>query len=103
GTFCVNGFCSSLCPIDQDVCPEPQECVEISEPEEGEEAPPGICTILGDDADHPCPDGQLCLMGFCATPCASDDDCGDDDECSEFAPGLSVCVPSDSGGGGGFP
>jgi hypothetical protein len=102
-TLCVNGFCSSLCPTDQDVCPDPQQCVGLSDSEEEDTGGgSGICTILCDDADHPCADGQLCLAGFCATTCMTVDDCGSGEDCTEVAPGLSVCVPSSSGGGG-FP
>ena len=98
-TACINGFCSSLCPLDQDVCPAPQECVPLS-PDEDEES--GLCTILCDDQDHPCAEGQLCLVGLCATPCMSTEECGSGEACTEVAPGFSVCVPSGSGGGG-FP
>ena len=100
GTFCVNSFCSSICPVGQDVCPSPQECVSLSAPEEGEEpSGSGICTILCDDADHPCGEGQLCIAGFCAQTCAGVEDCGSGEECTEVAAGLSVCVPGGSSGG----
>lgn len=99
GTFCVNGFCSSVCPVDEDVCPSPQECVALSASGEEEGSNTGVCTILCDDADHPCGDGQLCVAGFCAQTCASVDDCGSGEACTEVAAGLSVCVPGSSGGG----
>ena len=103
GTVCINGFCSSICPVSQDVCPAPQECVSLSgETGEEDQGGSGICTILCDDADHPCGEGQLCLAGFCATQCAGVEECGSGEDCTEVAPGLSVCVPSSSGGGG-FP
>lgn len=99
GTVCINGFCSNLCPVGQAVCPAPQECVPVAEPDDDREVQPGICTILCDDADHPCPDGQLCLAGFCAAQCMSVDDCGSGENCTEVATGISVCIPSGSGGG----
>jgi hypothetical protein len=102
-TVCLNGFCSSLCPTNEDVCPSPQECVSLSpvmdEVEDEAEAGTGVCTVLCDDVDHPCAEGQLCLAGFCATTCESVEDCGSGEECLEVAPGLSVCAPSDSSGG----
>lgn len=98
-TLCLNGFCSSLCPTSEDVCPAPQECVSLSAEAEADEESSGVCTILCDDADHPCAEGQLCLAGFCATSCTTADDCVSGESCTEVAPGLSVCTPSSSGGG----
>lgn len=100
-TLCLNGYCSSLCPTNEDVCPAPQECVSLSGESEADsdEQSSGVCTILCDDAEHPCAEGQLCLAGFCATTCMSADDCVSAEACTEVAPGLSVCTPSSSGGG----
>jgi hypothetical protein len=76
-------------------------------------APPPTCTTNDD-----CNEGYICVDGFCApdtrphlpvcSPCASDDDCGwDDDRCitlfpdgSTFADGLSYCGVSCSSVGG---
>jgi hypothetical protein len=99
-TLCLNGYCSSLCPTDNDVCPSPQECVSLSPVmDEVEAGGTGVCTILCDDVDHPCGDGQLCLAGFCATTCVSVEDCASGEECLEVAVGLSVCAPSNPSGG----
>lgn len=102
-TACLNGFCSSICPLDQDVCPTPQECVTLPQSEDEDEPPTsGICTILCDDDEHPCAEGQFCFIGFCLTQCMTNAECASGEACTEMAPGLSICVPS-WGGGGGFP
>ena len=89
---CLNGYCSSICPSDQEVCPAPQECVALSsEPDSS-----GVCTVLCDEQDNPCPEEDVCFEGLCATVCMSDEDCGSGEICLE---GVFVCVPSDSGGG----
>ena len=94
---CLNGFCSSLCPTNEDVCPAPQECVSLSG--DSSEDTTGVCTILCDDVDHPCGEGQFCVAGFCATACTTVDDCASGEDCTEVGPGLGVCTPSSSSGG----
>ncbi len=90
-TVCLNGFCSSLCPINEDVCPAPQECVSLSASEGASGS--GVCTISCDDTDHPCGEGQLCVVGFCVSQCMTADDCASGEQCTEAAPGLMVCTP----------
>lgn len=103
GTVCLNGFCSSVCPIGQDLCPSPQECVSLSAPTEGEadedEPGSGICTVLCDDEERPCADGQACVFGFCLDECMTVADCGSSEECLPISADTMVCVPSGSGGG----
>ena len=97
---CINGVCSSPCQPDDDICPGAQSCTEI----------PGISEQLGAviciercSADS-CPDGEICIEGFCAQSCdpTNPDSCNEGETCL-----LGVCVPdevvdpSESGSGGG--
>lgn len=73
---CFNGVCSHLCPIDKDVCPPPQTCLDlgIEAPSGGGgfggmgggdgEASYGICGVLCEGVDD-CPEGEICMMGAC--------------------------------------
>jgi hypothetical protein len=89
--LCLNGYCSSVCPIDEEVCPSPQACLVFEDPEAEEPATSGICAIACDDQDHPCAEGQLCLEGICLTTCMTDDECGNGESCLA---GINVCIPS---------
>jgi hypothetical protein len=82
---CFNGYCSSICPLDEEVCPGDQTCFGL----EGTDS--GLCAVPCDDDSNPCPEGDLCLEGACATVCATDDDCGEGETCLD---GVFVCVPS---------
>ncbi|PRQ03859.1 hypothetical protein ENSA5_12280 [Enhygromyxa salina] len=91
---CLNGYCSSVCPTTEDVCPAPQECMSLAVPGE-DPSDSGVCTIACSE-QNPCPDGQVCFgdFGLCALVCATNEDCASGEECL-----ANVCVPSDSGGG----
>lgn len=95
---CINGYCSSICPTDQDVCPDPQECLSLAAP--GEEVESGICAVPCDPDTAPCADGELCLEGYCAATCMSDADCVGGSCALELG---GICIPEIGGGsGGGF-
>lgn len=84
--ICFNGFCSSVCQADDDVCPAPQECIALAVP--GEEEPTtGICGVLCAD-ESSCPDGDVCIMGACATPCIDDSECDLGEVCT-----TGFCIP----------
>jgi hypothetical protein len=85
---CINGHCSSVCPVDVDVCPDPQTCIAFEDPSSDEPPISGICAVPCDDQDHPCAEGQLCLVGVCLSPCTTDDECGNGESCT-----ANVCVP----------
>ncbi len=98
---CLNGYCSSICPIpadsdEVDVCPSPQSCASLS----GTDDPggSGVCTILCED-DSGCGDGEVCFveLGLCVATCTDSSECGSGEECLG-----GFCAPSDAGGGG-FP
>lgn len=92
---CFNGHCSSVCPVAEDVCPDPQTCITFDEDPDDDELPEsGICGVVCDDQDHPCVEGQVCIEGACLSTCTTDEECGQGETC--VAP---VCVPSGGGGG----
>jgi len=72
--MCFNGVCSHLCPIEKDVCPPPQICLEFSQEAAsssggmggggGDDMSFGICGVLCENADD-CPAGEICMMGVC--------------------------------------
>lgn len=86
---CINSHCSSVCPVDEDVCPEPQTCISFADPASEEAPTSGICAVACDDDEHPCGEGQLCLAGVCLSPCMTDDDCGQGESCT-----ANVCITS---------
>lgn len=93
---CLNGYCSSFCATDQDVCPAPQECVDIFGIF-GLEGVPGLCTVPC-SVNEDCGEGQGCLEGLCATLCADDSNCAEGEVCT-----FGLCTPENLGGGSGFP
>ncbi len=86
---CFNGYCSAVCPIADDVCPSPQECLNLSGVED-EPVTQGICAVPCSDT-YPCPEGDLCFEGLCATPCTNDIDCDKGETCLAD---LGVCLIS---------
>lgn len=94
---CLNGFCSSICPLADDPCPDPQTCVSVVVV--GDPGDSGVCTVVCED-NSGCPAGQICFPdfgGLCVATCLGPDDCGSGEDCV-----AGFCVPADSGGGG-FP
>lgn len=91
---CLNGYCSSICPLADDPCPTPQTCLSLAAPGE-DPGESGVCTVECDD-DNPCPDSQLCYaeLGLCVATCMDTADCSSGEECL-----AGFCVPSSSGGG----
>ncbi len=66
---CFNGACASLCEIAEgSKCPSPQTCIDVGLSEvSSETAGFGVCgtACTGDT----CPEGELCLEGFCVQSC----------------------------------
>ena len=109
---CINGACASLCPLPEeggkDPCPEPQTCVDLGIDlggggasffgGGGDATPTGVCTSPCEGGD--CPDGEVCLEGFCVATCTTDADCGTGLVCFS-----GFCTPdfgdTDTGGGTG--
>jgi hypothetical protein len=92
---CLNGYCSSVCTVADELCSSPQTCVSLSFPGEAP-AETGVCVVpCGDDA--PCPASQLCYdaLGLCVATCMANEDCASGEECLS-----GFCVPSSSGRGG---
>jgi hypothetical protein len=87
--LCFNGHCSSVCPVDEEVCPSPQTCITFEDPSADEPPTSGICGIPCDDQDHPCGEGSLCFEGACVATCMTDDECGEGESCL-----AGVCIPS---------
>ncbi|NVB40011.1 hypothetical protein G6O69_19355 [Pseudenhygromyxa sp. WMMC2535] len=56
---CFNGYCASICPIGDDVCSAPQECIAVDEDSES-----GICGVLC-ESDESCAEGETCVSGVC--------------------------------------
>ncbi len=83
---CLNGVCSSLCDPGNDICPGEQSCATIP----GEDESLGVC--IAECTEDSCPDGEICIEGFCAQACDPTDpmSCGDGETCL-----LGVCVPDD--------
>ena len=92
--ICLNGYCASICPVDDDVCPDPQECMSlaVSGEDPGES---GVCAVACSDA-NPCAEGELCYeeLGLCVQTCMTAADCGSGEDCV-----VGLCVPTDAGGG----
>lgn len=96
--ICLNGYCSSVCPLAEDPCPEPQTCVGLDPPEAEDPSESGVCTVAC-ETDDDCPEGSLCfadLAGLCVSTCVDTSDCGSAEACVG-----GVCIPSTGGGGGG--
>ncbi|WP_146658039.1 hypothetical protein [Enhygromyxa salina] len=91
---CLNGYCASVCPTNEDVCPPPQSCVTLPAPDE-EPATSGVCTIPC-DGDNPCADGMFCFeeFGLCVQTCMATEECGSGEVCTQ-----GFCLPSSSSGG----
>ncbi|RMG93674.1 MAG: hypothetical protein D6705_17980 [Deltaproteobacteria bacterium] len=102
---CINGACASVCPLpeegEKDPCPAPQTCVDLgidvgggggSFFGGGSSEPTGVCTSPCEGGD--CPDGEICLEGFCAATCTTDDECTSGLVCL-----AGICAP-DFGGTG---
>lgn len=107
GTFalCLNGVCSSPCLVDQVECPGAQTCLDLgidlsdligsggfgrgASPE----GPIGVCGVLceGNDA---CPDGEVCLSGFCVATCTTSAECSFGFSCV-----AGLCIPGDGDDG----
>ncbi|MGH1341385.1 MAG: hypothetical protein ACRBN8_07540 [Nannocystales bacterium] len=87
---CINGVCVSACSPDDDACPGSQSCTEI--PTVSELIGAGLC--MEECSADSCPDGELCIAGFCATTCDPTDAgaCGQGQICP---PGVGVCIPED--------
>ncbi|MEM6995556.1 MAG: hypothetical protein AAF721_33910 [Myxococcota bacterium] len=104
---CFNGACASTCEVDAGSCPSVQECVDLSALGidlgggasnpfgGGSSAALGICGRMCDDDNDLCPDGETCLLGFCAATCdvTVEGACSDGFVC--VPPG--VCAPGDAG------
>jgi hypothetical protein len=69
---CLNGTCASICTTGEGNCPSPQDCIEL--PADlvasaglfglGDGA--GLCgEACNSETNEGCPDGELCLDGFC--------------------------------------
>lgn len=84
---CINGVCSSACSLDDDPCPGAQSCNEI--PVLTEQLGAGIC--MEECSSDTCPDGEICLAGFCATAC----DPTDPTACGEGQVCQGVCLPEE--------
>ena len=69
--ICFNGVCSSLCLVDENRCPEQQECIDLAPYEvQGLDEGTGLCGVLctkpGEQST--CPDGHVCIDGgICIT------------------------------------
>lgn len=85
---CFNGYCSSVCPTDEDVCPAPQACLTFTDPESEELPASGVCAVAC-DADHPCPEGDVCFESICLATCMTDEDCSNGETCL-----ANVCIPA---------
>ncbi len=85
---CINGVCSTACDLSADPCPGPQSCLEI--PGISEALGSGVC--MEECSAGSCPEGELCLQGFCAPTCDPNDEgsCDDDQTCL-----AGVCVPDE--------
>ena len=60
--ICLNGYCSSLCPLDSEVCPAPQSCVELPAEFSGfgiDTGSSGVCLLACTD-DSGCSNGEVC-------------------------------------------
>ncbi|GEM_PF-7009886 len=84
---CFNGYCSSLCPTNEDICPGDQECVPLTA-DDDETGEIGICGEFCSSEDD-CPGDDVCIMGGCLTPCMDQPDCEADEVCT-----MGVCLPS---------
>lgn len=91
---CINGVCASACNIDDDPCPGEQTCNEI--PVLTEQLGAGIC--MQECSADSCPDGEICVVGFCATACDPTDAnaCPEGEACE-----LGVCLPEELAETGG--
>lgn len=87
---CINGVCASACSLDNDPCPGSQSCAEI--PLLTEQLGAGLC--MEECSADSCPDGEVCLLGFCATACdpADPTSCGEGEICD---PAVGICLPGD--------
>ena len=87
---CINGACASACSLDDDPCPGSQSCGEI--PILTEQLGAGIC--MEECSADSCPDGEVCVLGFCATACdpADPSTCAEGEICE---PAAGICLPSD--------
>ncbi len=81
---CINGVCSSICDPGSTNCPGQQSCATLP----GEESA-GVC--MEECSADSCPDGEICIEGFCAESC----DPTDPMACAEGLTCLGVCVPDD--------
>jgi len=85
---CLSGFCSSICPVDVDVCPDPQTCFVYEDPNSTTPPTSGICTVVCDD-EYPCGGDDVCVQGVCLASCMLDTDCGSSETCLG-----NVCIPN---------
>ncbi len=87
---CFNGACASTCAVNDDPCPGEQSCTSLPLLEEllGENV--GVCMQECDE--NSCPDGEVCLRGFCAQSCDATDptSCVDGQTCV-----AGACLPDD--------
>ncbi len=94
---CINGVCASACNLDDDPCPGSQSCTEV--PVLTEQLGAGIC--MQECSADSCPEGETCILGFCATLCdptdASSCDIG---QICEAGLCLPEDVPNPTAGGG---
>lgn len=102
---CLNGVCSSGCEVGKTTCPAAQECLDLgvnlssggSFISGGSTAKVGVCGRRCDPANAAsCPNGDVCVEGFCLTPCT------DATECSAgFTCQLGLCLPDTGTGDSG--
>ena len=85
---CLSGFCSSICPVDVDVCPDPQTCFVYEDPNSSTPPTSGICTVVCDD-EYPCGGDDVCVQGVCLASCMLDTDCGSSETCLG-----NICIPN---------
>lgn len=96
---CFNGVCATGCPLNRpEVCPPAKECIDLGLSAGGggffgSATAIGLCGTPCDDADHPCPSGEVCFEGACVQTCVTADECADGFDCV-----LGFCIPPGVGG-----
>ena len=95
---CFNGVCAGGCDVAQTRCPGDLECIDLGLDVSGggfigggSDATIGVCGRMCEPGTTSCPDGEVCLQGFCVVTC--DPDAVEDLCPSGFACTLGVCIP----------
>jgi hypothetical protein len=100
GSFltCFNGVCASGCDVEDELCPTGLECVDLGLDVSGggfigggSDATIGVCGRMCEAGTTSCPDGEICLQGFCVVTCdpnLAEPICPSGFECT-----LGVCAP----------